>query len=270
MVLRSALLILILAFAAGCAGSGRVESESPEAAFEEGLALYERGKYDRAVEYFQHVFDFGRANPFAADAQYYLAKAYYESEQYLLSANEFTRFAELYRGDERVEEAEYLRAMSYVELSPPYQLDQTDTQTALTYIRLYLSKYPDGEHAAELGALTEELRSKLAKKQFEVAELYERRELFEAAALSFERVLEEYPDSRYADDALLGMLRNYKAYAEASIPSRQPERYRLAADAYERLVELFPQSPLLGEAEGVYAGVGRALERFQEQASRVD
>jgi outer membrane protein assembly factor BamD len=269
MTFRSVLLLLVLAFAAGCAGSGRVDSETPEEAFEEGKALYERGKYTRAVEFFQHVFDFGRANPFAADAQYYLAKSYYDDEQYLLSANEFTRFAELYRGDERVEEAEYLRAMSYYQLSPPYQLDQTDTQTALTYIRLYLSKYPEGEYAAELGELTEKLRAKLAKKQFEIAELYERRELFEAAALSFERVLEEYPDSRYADDALLGMLRNYAAYAEASVPSRQPERYQLAADAYARLVQLFPQSPLLDEAEEVHAGVSRALGQFNEQA-RID
>jgi outer membrane protein assembly factor BamD len=158
--------------------------------------------------------------------------------------------------------------MSYYRLSPQYQLDQTDTRTALSYIRLYLSKYPEGEYAGELVAITEELRAKLAKKQFEIAELYERRELYEAAALSYERVLEEFPDSRYADNALVGMLRNYKTYAEASIPTRQQERYQLAADAYAQLVQLFPGSPLLGEAEALYADVDRALQRFQEQASR--
>lgn len=263
MTLRSTLLVLLIALVAGCSGGGRISAESPEEAFERGLALFERGRYDRAAEHFQHVFDFGRANPRAADAQYYLARSYYQSKQYLLAANEFTRFVELYRGDERVEEGQYLRAMSYYHLSPPYQLDQTDTQTALTYIRLYLSTYPEGEYAAELGAVTEELRTKLARKQFEVAELYERRELYEAAAISFEQVLEKYPDSGYADDALLGALRNYKAFAEASIPARQQERYQLAADAYARLVQLFPQSPLIAEAEGVYAGVDRALKRFQ-------
>ncbi len=268
MPLRSSLLVLLIAFAAGCSSGNRIDAETPEAAFEKGLALYERGKYDRSVEYFQHVFDFGRTNPAAADAQYYLAKAYYEDKQYLLSANEFTRFVELYRGDERVEEGAYLRAMSYYKLSPPYQLDQTDTLTGLTYIRLYLSTYPNGEHAAEMGAITEELRAKLAKKQVEIAQLYERRELFEAAAISFDQVLEKYPDSEYADDALLGALRNYKAFAEASIPSKQPERYQKAADAYDRLVQLFPQSPLIGAAESVYAGVRQALDRFQGQASR--
>ena len=268
MTLRSTLLLLFIALAAGCSSGGRIDAETPEASFEKGLALYERGKHLRAVEYFQHVFDFGRTNPHAADAQYYLAKSYFEDKQYLLAANEFTRFVELYRGDERVEEGAYLRAMSYYKLSPPYQLDQTDTETGLSYIRLYLSAYPQGEHAAELGAITEELRAKLSKKQYQIAQLYERRELYEAAALSFEQVLEKYPDSGYADDALLGAVRNYAAFAEASIPSKQQERYELAAAAYERLVQLFPESPLLGDAEAIYAVVDRELERFRDQASR--
>ncbi len=268
MLRQSILLLFLVALVAGCSSGNRIASDTPEEAFERGFALYERGKYDRAIEYFQHVFDFGRTNPRAADAQYYLAQSYFKTKQYLLSANEFTRFVELYRTDEKVEEGEYLRAMSYVRLSPPYQLDQTDTQTALTYLRLYLSKYPEGEHAAELAGYTEELRAKLAKKQFEIAELYERRELHEAAALSYEGVLERYPDSEYADNALLGAVRSYRAYAEASIPSRQAERYQQAADTYDRLVQLFPESPLLGEARAEYAIVERELQRMESQASR--
>ena len=236
-----------------------------EEAFQRGQDLYERGKYDRAAEYFQHVFDFGRANEWADDAQYFLAQSYFQDRQYLLAANEFTRFVELYRQDARVEEGEYLRALSYYRLSPPYQLDQTDTETALTYLRLYLAKYPQGERAEEVGRMIEELRAKLAKKQYETAGLYERRELYEAAALSYEDVLERYPDSEYADDALLGALRNYKAFAEASIRERQEERYQLAAAAYERLVQLFPESPLLKDAEAVYADVDRALRRYDAE-----
>lgn len=261
------LLVSLLPLLAACSGSGRIQSESPQAAFERGKDLYDRSKYDRAAEYFQHVFDFGRANEYAGDAQYYLAQSYFQNRQYLLAANEFTRFVELYRNDPRVEEGEYMRALSYYRLSPPYQLDQTDTQTALTYLRLYLGKYPQGERADEVGAMIEELRAKLARKQFEAAALYERRELYEAAALSYLRVLEEYPDSDLADNALLGALRAYKAYADASVQERQAERYALAADAYERLVQLFPNSGLLKEAEALYADVDRALQRFEDTSA---
>ncbi len=262
-----ALGLLLAVGLSACTGAGRVQSPTPEAAFERGKALYDRGKYDRAVEYFQHVFDFGRAHEWADDAQYYLADAYFQDGQYLLAANEFTRFVELYRTDERVEEGEYRRALSYVRLSPPYQLDQTDTRTALTYLRLYLAKYPEGTHAAEAGEHLSALRQKLARKQHDIAELYETREFWEAAAISYVRVLEEYPDSDLADDALLGALRSYREYAAKSIPQRQEERYRLADEQYQRLLQLFPNSPLLREAEAEYAAVDAALGRYDEQAA---
>lgn len=268
MPLRSALFLFLALVVAGCAGSGRVTAESPEEAFQRGKELYDRGKYDRAIEYFQLVFDFGRTNPVAADAQYHLAQSYFNTKQYLLAANEFTRFVELYRTDERVEEGEYLRAESYYRLSPPYQLDQTDTNTALNYLRLYLSKYPEGERAAEAGAKIDELRSKLARKQYETGRLYERRELFEAAGLSYLGVLEKYPDSGYVDDALLGAIRSFKAYAEASIPARRAERYQQAADAHRQLVQLFPDSPHRAEADALHAEVEAALAAAEARAGR--
>ena len=263
MIVRSVLLLLLLVTAAGCAGSGRATAETPEAAFEKGKDLFDRGKHLRAIEYFQLVFDFGRTNAWADDAQFYLAQSYFESKQYLLSANEFTRFVELYRTDDRVEEGEYLRAESYYRLSPRYQRDQTDTNTALSYMRLYLSKYPDGQYTAEIGEKINELRAKLARKQFETGEHYERRELYEAAALSYMAVLEKYPDSRFTDDALVGAVRSFKAFAEASIPAKRQERYEMAAEAYQQLVQLFPDSPVLAEAAVVYADVERALGGFQ-------
>jgi len=268
MLPRPALLLLLVLVLAGCSGSGRATADSPEAAFQTGKELYDRGKYDRAIEYFRLVFDFGRTNPAAADAQYYLAQSYFKTKQYLLAANEFTRFVELYRTDARVEEGEYLRAESYYRLSPPYELDQTDTNTALSYMRLYLSKYPEGEYVAEMGAKIDELRSKLARKQYETGRLYERRELHEAAGISYMGVLEKYPDSGYVDDALVGAVRSFKAYAEASVPVRRQERYQQAAEAYQQLVQLFPNSPLRAEADALYAEVEAALARYDAQAAR--
>jgi len=272
MTLRSALPILLvvatLGVAAGCGGAQGLQAGSPENAFRQGKDLFDRGRYPRAIEYFQHVFDFGRAHEWAPEAQFHLAESYFRTRQYLLAANEFTRFVELYRTDPRVEEGEYKRALSYVRLSPPYQLDQTDTHNALTYLRLYLAKYPDGQHAEEVGGYIEELRHKLARKQFEIAQLYETRGMFQAAGIEYLRVLEDFPESEFADDALFGALRAYKAFADRSIPQRQPERYRMAAEQYERLAQLFPNSPTLRDAEPVYQQVQAALARTEGTAAR--
>ncbi len=245
-------LLLVVASALGCAGTAGASADSAEEAYQTGMRYFEEGKYDRAAEYLKVVFDFGRTNEFADEAQVYLAQAYYEDEQYILAGTEFTRFIDLYSRDPRVEEAALGRIRSYYMLSPSYNLDQTDSERAIAYIRLFMARYPSSVFTEDVVTILEELREKLARKQFQAGRLYERRELFEAAIISFEEVLSEYSTSPFADDALLGILRAQVGYAEKSIAARQAERFQDALDSYDRLLQLFPSSPLLSEAERYY------------------
>lgn len=266
MRLRHLLSIFVLAtavFAAGCTGSGRLRYDSPQEAFDKGKAYFDRGKYDRAVDYFQAVFDYGRTTETAPDAQLYLARSYFENREYILAANEYTRFLSVYRNDPRAEEAEYERAMSFYRQSPGFELDQTPTAQAVTYFQLFLDRFPQSELKDDAEERIRELREKLARKEYAGAELYERRELYEAAALSYVRVFDKYPDTRLADDALLGAIRTYILYSEQSIRGRQQERLQAAVDNYERLVQLFPDSPLLKEAEQQYEVAADRLSELE-------
>lgn len=266
MLSRKLLSITILAiavFAAGCTTTGRARYDSPQEAFDKGKDLFDRGKYDRAVDYFQGVFDYGRTTESATDAQLYLARSYYENGEYILAANEYTRFLNVYRNDPRAEVAEYERAMAYFQQSPAYELDQTPTSQAITYFQLFLDRFPASEQKGDAEERIRELREKLAHKEFAGAELYERRELYEAAALSFERVFDQYPDTQWADDALLGAIRTYILYSEQSVAGRQPERLQIAIDNYTRLVQLFPDSPLLKDAERYYENAADRLADLQ-------
>lgn len=266
MPLRKLLSITILAtavFAVGCTGSGRLRYDSPQEAFDKGKEYFDRGKYDRAIEYFQGVFDYGRTSEVATDAQLYLARSYYRNKAYILAANEYTRFLNVYRNDPQAELAEYERAMSYYEQSPGYELDQTPTEQAITYFQLFLDRYPTSDLQDDAEERIRELREKLAHKEFAGAELYERRELYEAAALSYQRVFDKYPDTRWADDALLGAIRTYILYAEQSIRGKQKERLQAAIDNYERLTQLFRDSPLLKEAETHYEVAARRLSEIE-------
>ena len=134
--LSMALLALLIAVA-GCSGSNRLQHRSPEDAYQQGMQRFESGNYDEAIRFFRAVFSYGRANDWADDAQLQLARAYRNNRQYRLAATEYRRFGELYRNDERVPIAEYERAMSFFELSPRYQLDQTDTRQALSLFQLF-------------------------------------------------------------------------------------------------------------------------------------
>jgi outer membrane protein assembly factor BamD len=256
----------------GCGGASGVVADNAEGAYNNGMNAFAEGRYDRAIEYLRATLDFGRSGDWADEAQIYLARAYFETGQYLLAANEFDRFADLYPADPRTEEARLGEIQSYYRISPAYDLDQTDTDRAIVLIRTFMANYPNSVFTPDVVAILEELREKLARKQFEAGRLYERRELYEAAVFSYQSMLAQYPTSPYADDALLGALRAQVAFAENSVRARQAERFTEALALYDRLVELFPGSPLLREAEALYdrAHAGRQVAQAWEaqQAAR--
>jgi len=246
----------------GCGGGGGSLGETPELAYLEGQKKFDEGRYAQAVRELQRVFEFGRVHDWADDAQFLMARSYYEDEQFLLSANEFDRFIGLYPSDERNQDAAYFRAMSYYRQSPEYNLDQTDTKRAVDYLRLFVTAYPNTEHAVDIGRKIDELQEKLALKLVATARLYERGGQFKAAALTYERVLNEYPSTSPVDEALFGAMKAYVMYADASVLKRQGERLRKAVDVYNQLYQLFPNSPYLKDAEEIYAGVAVRLEAF--------
>ena len=110
--------------------------------------------------------------------------------------------------------------------------------------------------------MIDELRGRLADKQLEIAQLYERRKLYHAAALEYIRLMDEFPSSQHAAEAIYGAMINYKLYADASITARQEERYTLALEQYRRLVQLFPNSSYTANAESTGREIEAALRRL--------
>jgi len=167
---------------------------------------------------------------------------------------------QIYRSDPRVAEAEYELAMTYYDRSPNYRLDQTDTERAIVQFQLFIERYGSNPLVNEAQSRITELRSKLARKQIHTAQLYERREYYNAAAVSYEAAFDRFYDTEYADDALLGAMSAYYEYAVLSIRARQKERLEKAEENYERLIQIFPDSPLIKEAEAIYVQVRAMLE----------
>ena len=242
--------LLGLLLVAGCSNSRRITHTSPEQAYQNGMDAFEEEDYDRAMRYFRAVFQYGRGNEYADDAQYRLAEAYREQSRYLLAANEFQRFTELYRTNQRVPQASFQRALMYYKLSPGYKLDQSDTREAISLFQLFLEQHPRHELAAEAQEKIAELRNKLAHKKYDAGRLYEKRDMWEAAVETYESLFDTYPDTR--------------------IQKKQAERYQKAIDNYERLAQLFPNSDLLGEAEELSSEAQSKLEREREQQAESD
>ncbi len=251
---------------AGCLGHSRISYLSPQEAYDKGVAEYNRGRYDRAAQYFQGVFDFGRAVAVAADAQLMLARSYRANKEYIIAANEYSRFGDLYRTDPRIGDAEFERAMTQFEQSPQFELDQGPTERSIEQFNLFLQRYPAHDSVQAAARRVGELREKLAYKQFFNAQQYERRGLFEAAGLSYEVVFDKFPETPLADDALLGAIRSYISFSGQSIAQRQAERLQKAVDHYQRLIQIFPESEHTDAATELYQ---QAIARIEELARSV-
>lgn len=257
----------ILLFTA-CRNKELVKPGEPlNVAFEKSVALYEKGKYSDAAYGFDLITRTGRGTNYAKEAQYYLAESYYNDKQYLVAASEYERFISYYPQDEKREEVEYKRAMSYYHQSPRYRLDQSATVRAIELFQLFNTKYPDSEYVIESAERIDELRAKLARKTYESAEFYNRIRSYKAATIYYGQTIDRFPESKYAEQALVKQIDTFITYADNSVADKQLERYEKAIENYEKFLQLFPQSGLRAEAEKLYTEAVKKVSDLDVPAS---
>lgn len=245
-------------------------NDSLEVAYEKAYNLYEKEDYNKAAEAFETVIQVGRGSDIAQNAQYYLAESYFNDERYLLAASEYERHASQYPRSEVREEVDFKQALSYYHLSPRYRLDQEYTRTAIDRFRLFNSRYSESDRVDEAQEYISELRSKLARKIYSSGELYMRIDQYPAAIVYFDLAIDRYPDSEWAEEALVGKINAFITYANNSIEDRQPERYAGAIEAYESYVQLFPQGENRSRAETLVDRARDAIHDLDMDPDEVD
>ena len=223
-----------------------------EEAYAKAMSFYEEGDFTEAANAFDTVTRVGRGTQEGQDAQFYLAESYYQNRQYLLAASEYDRYISYYPQDERREEVEFKAALCYFQQSPRYKLDQSNTRRAIERFQLFINRYPDSERVTEAASFIDELRLKLAHKAYEAAQFYVRNEMYRAAVLYLDRVIDQYPESKWAERALVDQVNTYIDYADNSVRSAQADRYSKAIESYETFLQLFPDSDLRGEIENYH------------------
>lgn len=264
--------LIFLSVAAIILSSCRSESlirpgDSIEVAFEKAMNLYEQEEYTDAARAFETVVSIGRGTDIGQEAQYYLAESYFNDRRYLLAASEYDRFAQFYPNSELREEVDFKRAKSYYHLSPRFRLDQSYTHQAIEYFRLFNSRYPSSEYVEEASERISELREKLARKQYNAGAFYKRTNRYNAAAVYFDIVIDEYPETSWAERSLVDQTESYILYAENSVMARQAERFEKAIESYYTYLQLFPRGQHRAEIERLYERAQRGLTAAQERDS---
>lgn len=235
-------LLLLSLILSACASKSQIRpGDTLDVAYEKALALYERGRYTDATRAFETVLSIGRGTEIAQNSQFLLADSYFKNREYLIAAAEYRRYYTNYPRSERRIEAEFTESLSYYRLSPRYKLDQTDTFRAIELMQLFIGRYPGSDEAQLAAGYIDEMREKLARKEFSAGELYLRIGQYQAASVYFGLTIDNYPETSWAENALANQILSYILFAENSVPERQAERFQNAIESYEKYVQLFPR-----------------------------
>lgn len=188
----------------GCSSSKEVESLPLEVRYARALEKFNKHDYLDAADDFKIVTVQYPGSLVADSAQFYIAQCRYRREEYILAASECDVLIRTMPSSPLVERARFMKAMADYELSPQPELDQKYTKQAIDDFQSFIEYFPTDSLAKDAAAKIQELNNKLAKKEYDNAELYYRLEYYRAAIQYFDIVLDRYHDTDYADDALLG------------------------------------------------------------------
>src|SRR5690606_4902302 len=94
---------------------------------------------------------------------------------------------------------------------------------------------------------------KLEKKGFENARLYYKMKYYKAAIVALNNFKDNFPDSKYIEEAYYLVILSEFKLAEQSLVSKQSERYKAVVDHYLEFLDRYPESSFLKDAEKLYA-----------------
>jgi outer membrane protein assembly factor BamD len=248
-VLAGILIILVFAFGACKSKFEKLKASNDYAKkYQEAIKLYNKKQYSKALELFEDLSQRYRGHPEAEDLFYKYAYTNYLLKDYTSARYHFKEFADTYPTSTKAEECRFMAAYCYYLDSPVYSLDQENTNKAIDALQLFINLYPKSERVAEAGKLIQNLRDKLELKAYENAKLYLTISDYLAAVITFNNVLRDYPDTKYAEEMEFLTIRAQYLYAKNSIEYKQEERYMQAINDYLQFKDKYPKSKYLAEA----------------------
>lgn len=118
------------------------------------------------------------------------------------------------------------KTLCYYNESPKADLDQENTLLAIDEFNRFFDNFPRSEFIEEAQNHIEELREKLAFKEYKNAELYRKLKKYDSAIQYYRFVISDYSRSVWADESRYGM----------GLVYLKQKNYERAKEMFQRLV----------------------------------
>ncbi len=264
-ILGGLLIVLILAVGSCKSKFEKLKASNDNAKkYKEAIRLYNKHDYSKALELFDVLVTRYRGQEQAEDLYYYYAYTNYKLRDYTSARYHFKTFADTYPTSSRAEECRFMAAYCYYLDSPIFSLDQTNTQSAIDNLQLFINLYPKSERVAEASKLIQNLRDKLEEKSYANSKLYLTIGDYQAAVISFGNSLRDYPDTKYAEEMEFLTIKAQYLYAKASSEYFQEDRFTLAITDADQFKEKYPKSQYLADVESLKKDAGHGEENAKK------
>ena len=189
-------------------------------------------EYKAAIENYQQVIDKYPFSPYAEDAEMKIGLAHYQQKDYAEAIGSLDDFERMHPTSKNLELVSYYIGLSYYDQIGREDQDQGKTVAALRRFQELEQRFPEGDFAELAHDKVLVCREMLARNQMIVGTYYYKRANFRAAESRFAELLQRYPESPVAPDAL---------YELGISLEKEGKRYS-AAQAFAAVKKHFPES----------------------------
>lgn len=250
----SFLTVALLLTGTSCSKFRKIQkSEDWRIKYDAGLDYYSKKDYYHTAILFEEILPVVRGLPEGEKVEFYLAYCQYYEKTYLLASNQFKAFFETYARSPLAEEAFFMFAYSLYVASPDSNLDQKSSVEAMDAMQNFLNQFPNSKFRDKAVEVITTSQEKLERKGFDNASQYLKIKSYKAAIIAFNNFRDMFPDSHYLEEiAYLKVVAEYKL-AVQSFRKLQLERYTTVVNSYQELVDNYPNSTFLKDAEKMYS-----------------
>lgn len=257
-------LLLSALLLSGCSGYQKLlKSSDVNKKYEAAIQYYEKGDFFKAGTLLEDLVPLLKGRPEAEKAQFYFANTNFRQRNYTLSAYYFKSFADTYPNSQYAEEATFLQAKSLFRDSPEWELDQTNTYSALETIQEFLNRYPSSNFRPEAENMSQELQKKLENKAFQGAKLYYNLRYYQSAVVALTGFQQQFPSSAFNEEAAFLKVSAQYDLARESVEEKQRERYLDVVAFYQQFLDTYPQSKNLKNAERMFADAREQVAKLK-------
>ncbi len=200
--------------------------------YAQGQLNFGNHEYNASIENYQRLIDQFPFSPFAEDAEMKIGLAHYQMQDYAEAIGALDDFQRMHPTSKNLDLVNYYIGMSYYVQMGREDQDQSKTEQALKRFQEIEARFPEGDFAALAHQHVEVCREMLARHEMIVGSYYFNRANFKAAESRLAGLMQKYPDTPIAPDALFELAQSLE---------KEGKKYS-AAQAFAALVQRYPDT----------------------------